>query len=182
MIRYFSLGVLTVILLFAGGALLLPSNYDVKEHVFISKTDKEIYPYIDNLRKWNDWAFKLEEEGSRLKPEYSGPDEGTGAVHTWMSYDGSSAELRIIDAEPYKTVKLQMSTNEGTFISDLHFSLEEAEKGTLVTWEEKGDFGFQLVTRVIAFMSDYDQRVSDQYKAALEELKKTVEAPITEVQ
>lgn len=175
MIRYFSLGVITVLILFIGVALLLPSGYDVKEQVFINKSSQDIFPYIENLRKWNDWAFKLEEEGSRLKPEYSGPDEGVGAVHTWMSYDGASAALRVIDTEPFSEVKLQMSTNEGTFVSDMHFLLEETENGTLVIWEEKGDFGFQLTTRVIAFIANYDERVSDQYQAALEELKTTLE-------
>ncbi|WP_172826841.1 SRPBCC family protein [Flammeovirga sp. SJP92] len=176
MIRYFSLGVLSVLLLFAGGAMLLPSEYNVKEHVYINAPRSAVFPYIENLRKWNDWAFKLEEEGSRLSPEYHGPDEGAGAMHTWMSYDGSSAELRVLESEPYDKVHLQMSTNEGTFISEMIFTLEKSGEGTLVTWNEKGDFGFQLVTRVIAFVADYETKVGEQYKAALEELKKASES------
>ncbi|NME69987.1 SRPBCC family protein [Flammeovirga aprica] len=175
MIRYFSLGVLSVLLLFAGGAMLLPSEYEVKEHVYIKASRKAIFPYIDNLRKWNEWAFKLEEEGSRLSPEYHGPDEGAGAIHTWKSYDGSSAELRVLESEPYEKVILQMSTNEGVFISEMVFTLEESDGGTVVTWGEKGDFGFQLVTRVVAFMADYESQVKTQYQAALEELKKATE-------
>ncbi|WP_044202854.1 SRPBCC family protein [Flammeovirga sp. OC4] len=182
MIRYFSLGVLSVLLLFAGGAMLLPSEYTVKEHVYINAPAKDIFPYIENLRKWNDWAFKLEEEGSRLSPEYHGPDEGEGATHTWKSYDGSSAELRVLSAEPYDKIQLQMSTNEGTFVSEMTFTLEDSDGGTVVSWEEKGDFGFQLVTRVIAFVADYEVQVSQQYKAALEELKKAVDQKTSEQQ
>ncbi|AZQ61445.1 hypothetical protein EI427_04155 [Flammeovirga pectinis] len=175
MIRYFSLGVLTVIALFFGIGMLLPSGYLVNQKVYINAPQKEVFEYIDNLHKWNDWAFKLEEEGSRLSPQYLGPDEGEGATHTWMSYDGSNAKLQITASNPFDEIDLQMITNDGDFVSDIKFTIEGSEKGTIVTWIEKGDFGFQPSTRVIAFISNYQERVSNQYASALEELKVAVE-------
>ncbi|MBB3697911.1 SRPBCC family protein [Flammeovirga yaeyamensis] len=177
--RFFSLGVFTALVFIIGGALLLPSEYNVHQKIFIKEKPSTIFPFINNLKKWNSWAFIDDENNARLSPMYSGPEEGEGAIHTWMDYHGNNAKIQILASEPFEKVKLQMTTNDGAFISDIHFTIEGDQNGSVVVWDEKGDFGFQLSARVVAFMSDYETKIGEQYQQALEQLKNRVEETST---
>ncbi|NLR90403.1 MULTISPECIES: SRPBCC family protein [Flammeovirga] len=178
-IRSFSLGVFSILVLFFGVGLFLPSHYEVNEQVLIQSKPSKIFFYIDNLQKWEKWAFKLEDPESRVDPQFLGPEEGEGAVHSWFGNDGSKAQLKILSSNPYDEIQLQMITNDGAFISDIVFTLEGGDQGTLVTWNEKGDFGFNPMVRLVAYMSDYNKKIATQYQVALEELKLVVESSKT---
>ncbi|OHX66145.1 SRPBCC family protein [Flammeovirga pacifica] len=174
-LRFFSLGVFTALFLITGGALLLPSTYHVNQKIIIKSKADKIFPEINNLRNWDKWAFMTDNDVQRLSPTFTGPDEGVGATHSWLNYSGSKADLRILASEPFDKVVLQMTTNDGAFTSDIAFDIQSNQNGCVVTWQEKGDFGYQLAARVIAFMSDYETKIGAQYQLALEQLKFTVE-------
>ncbi|MEH0155259.1 SRPBCC family protein [Limibacter armeniacum] len=174
-IRAFSLGVLLALGIFALIALMLPSKYELEQSVLIAAPATEVFDQINELRNWDHWAFVNTENDQRLAVNYTGPSKGVGCRMTWQLEDGSVSHLEVVKAMPPISVEVRLVTNDGAFVSDGAFTIEEGAGQTLVKWKETGDFGFNLFARFIASVGGFKEEMSKNYQQALSVLKQYCE-------
>ncbi|GAA4825958.1 SRPBCC family protein [Algivirga pacifica] len=175
MIKSFLLGIVSVLGLLMLITFMLPSDYKVEAEVTIEATPKEVFPHINTLRLWESWAFAEMDSSQLASIQYKGIEEGVGSLLTWDQGEQGNGRLEIVTSIPYEKVEVVMSINDGSFVNQGTFILTPSEEGTKLLWEEKGDFGFNLLARGYALLSDFDENMKAQYTEALKLLKNEVE-------
>ena len=89
--------------IFAAVALGLPSHVTVSRSVVINAPESVIFPYLNNLHKFEDWSpWRVRDP--QLAVSYGGPESGQGARVTWSSKKPSvgtgSMEISEVPAQP----------------------------------------------------------------------------------
>jgi len=173
-LRFFTLGALvSVVILALIGFLILPDEYDIEVAVPMQAEAETIYEELVHLKGWQEWAFIINEPG--MKTEYLGAETGVGAIYTWQG-EGTDGRLEIVETQPYQTVKLKALMQEGQFESEIMLRIAKTENGSLVSWEEHGSFGWNILTRFTASLLDFEGRMATNYENGLQLLKEQVEA------
>lgn len=173
-LRSLVLGVLVAVLLMAVISILLPSSYHIQREVFIQVPPKRVFQQINTLTHWQNWAFAG--WGEDLPSiSFAGPMDGQGAICTWSNEQGRG-RAEIISSMPFRQIQMKTSLNTGSIVSDATFQLLEQEGGTLLRWEEKGDVGFNMQSRLLIALGKVEQSLGHQYEVALQALKAHCEA------
>lgn len=167
------LGLGVLVLILSAVALGLPAYVTATRSVVINAPEYVIYPYLNNLRRqeeWAPWAVKDE----NIKMTYSGPPEGNGAKVQWDSDvaavgDGS---MQIVESDPPHSLTLAADVKgvQGTS----NFELVPDGAGSKVTWSFEFESGSSPIKRWKGLM--LDGYIGEVYEDGLEKLKQTVES------
>ena len=131
--------VLLLLVIVIGGAvyvMLQPNDYDVKRTKTIKAPANVIFNNINDFKNWKAWGPWLEDDPSIVET-YSDKTAGVGGAYSWTSENGPG-NMKTVALEENKSIdqKIQFSDYEP---SDVYWTLEETEEGTLVTWGMKAD-------------------------------------------
>lgn len=167
------LGLGVLVLILSAVALGLPAYVTATRSVTINAPEYVIYPYLNNLRRqeeWAPWAVKDE----NVKMTYSGPPEGNGAKVSWESDVASvgNGSIQIVESDPPKSLTLAADVKgiQGTSF----FDLVPDGAGSKVTWSFGFESGSSPIKRWKGLM--LDGYIGEVYEDGLEKLKETVEA------
>lgn len=165
------LGVVFAILIFIG--LALPSILDVQRSVTINAPPSAIFPYINDLKAFNQWSPWAEVDPN-TQYTFAGPASGVGAKMIWSSKDpgvgGGTQQITASESDRRVEVVLDFG-EQGQGRS--YYDLKPEGLNTVVTWSFNTDFGYDLVGRYFALMMD--DMVAEEYEKGLENLKVLVE-------
>jgi effector-binding domain-containing protein len=130
---------LLLVVIVVGGALYVmiqPDAYDVKSSKTIKAPANVIFNNVNDYKNWADWGPWLEEDPSIVQT-YADQTMGVGGAYSWTSKDGPG-NMKTVALEEYKSIdqKIQFSDYEP---SDIYWTFEETEEGTVVTWGMKAD-------------------------------------------
>lgn len=166
------LGLSALVLILAAVALGLPAHVTVARSVVINAPEYAVYPYLNNLRRFQEWSPWVARD-PEMKFTYSGPPEGKGAKVEWVSGKPSigTGSMQIVQTEPSRSVDLTANINglEG----DSSYELEPSGSGSKVTWSFGYQTGSSPFKRWKALM--LDGFIGAEYRAGLEKLKALVE-------
>ncbi len=151
------LGLLILLLLVS---FFMPSKVHVERSMVITAHPHQIFPYLNNFKKWVEWSPWHKKDSTTLY-DYSGIEEGPGSVFTWKSKHPQvgNGEMKILESYADTFIKTKM-TFEGMGISYSYFKLAETDAGTTLTWimESNGEgmpFYFVPVSKYFnLFMDD----------------------------
>ena len=175
-IRFFTLGVVSVLVIFSAIVwILLPSQYTIEEKVVIEAPVRKVFGKINTLSEWQEWALGNDPSGSQFQFKIEGPLSGEGSIYRWQSEAGDGV-LQIIDSEPFDRITLKAVMQQGQFESDIFFLCEYQKPYTVVTWTEYGNFGWNPLTRLTASMLDFAGTMEKNYRKSLDKLKEVTEA------
>src|SRR4029079_675928 len=106
------LGLGALVMIFAGVALALPSYVNVARSVVINAPESAVFPYINNLHRFNDWSPWAARD-PQLQATFSGPEEGKGAKIEWTSSQRSVGDgsVTITDSNPNRHIDLALALN-----------------------------------------------------------------------
>ena len=165
--------VLALVVVFVVGGFLLPREVSVARSITIDAPPEEVFPHVNSLKAFNDWSPWTGRDPNMV-PEFSGPDEGVGAVMAWESKqrDVGSGRQEITASVPDERVETALDFGEmGT--AEAAFVLVPVDDGTEVTWSFTGDMGSNPVGRWMGLMMD--SWVGGDYETGLANLKARVE-------
>jgi hypothetical protein len=153
-------------------ALMLPSQWSAKTSMVINAPPSRIHVFVDDLHRWPEWAGPVQPDPT-LKYEYSGAENGVGAVQSWKSSAGRGF-TKILSSDPATGIHF-----ENAYLSDevngtgIISYTPDGDK-TRVTWKGSG-----AVMPIIGtmFISSIETGVREFYRHALVELKNLAEAP-----
>ena len=115
---------------------LLPGRWQVERTVRVAAPPEAVFPWLDDLRRWEEWA-PLGDVASTL----SGPERGTGAKRSWDDPAMGDGTFTILATVQDREVQYRVDVQEGTLITQGTLRLAPEGSGTRVTWTEVGDFG-----------------------------------------
>lgn len=164
--------VFLALLVLAG--FLFPREVALERSVYIAKPPQAVFPYVNNSRNFNSWSpwYQLD---PNTKYEYSGPDEGVGAMMSWSSDNPNvgSGSQTITASEPYSLVRTELDFGEqGDATAE--FRLQPQGSGTNVTWQFSTDMGGGPIARWMGLL--VKKMVGESYEQGLDKLKNLVES------
>lgn len=173
------------ILLIIGGVLVLlilgilalastkPKIFSLSRQEIIRASPERLFPLIANFRNFIRWSpFENDPD---MKRNFSGPEEGAGAVY---SFDGNknvgAGRVEILKAVPASDIVMRLdflrpmkTTNE------VLFRLTPLGDDTEVTWSMSGPA--PLFSRVMQVFFDMDKMVGSSFEKGLASLKALAE-------
>jgi effector-binding domain-containing protein len=114
-------------------SLFLPSSFKVERNITIKAPAKVVFDQINILKNWKSWSY-WDNIDPAMKSEYSGPESGAGAIHSWTSDNENvgKGSLKIVESKPDSLVVFELSFGEmGTSIGG--YTIKETEGGVVAT-------------------------------------------------
>jgi carbon monoxide dehydrogenase subunit G len=149
---------------------LQPAAYEVSRSVEIAAPSAAVFPYVNDLKKFNEWSPWLKRDRD-AKVDYGGGFDS----FTWKG-NSSIGEGKMTIAERKEPSLVRMRLDfvrpfPGT--GEAIFSLEPAGGGTRVTWVMKGEKVF--VTKVMGLFLSMDRMIGPSFDRGLADLKTQTE-------
>lgn len=155
------------------GGLMLPDTRHVEREISIDASAAEIFPYLNNWRKFNEWSpWAKIDPGTQYI--FEGPAAGVGAQMDWTSENKTvgNGHQEIIESEPNTSLKSLMKLGKND-LSMASFKLTETAGSTTVVW----DFDINLSNTISRYFGlTMEDWVGHTYEQGLSELKVVVEA------
>lgn len=166
------LGLCALVLILAAVALGLPAHVTVARSIDINAPEYAIYPYLINLRRFQEWSPWVARDPD-MTFTYSGPPEGNGTKVEWVSQKPSIGigSMQIVETQEARSVDLKANINGLQGLSS--YQLEPAGSGSKVTWTFGYESGSSPFKRWKSLM--LDGFIGAEYRSGLENLKKLVE-------
>jgi Transcriptional regulator, effector-binding domain/component len=171
----FSLILLAAIGLVAIG-LLGSKNFHIERSIVINASPSAIYPHMANFSKRSAWS-PWEKKDPNIKKSMDGSD---GQIGTTSKWDSDHPEVGS-GQETFTAMKVNERVDSHLEFfkpfeseADAFVFMDEAEKGTKVTWGFKGDVGF--VERIVFFFNPLDAAMQKEFDSGLASLKEIVES------
>lgn len=151
--------------------LFFPKEWNVEVSQEFDAAPEEIHPWIDELKRWPQWATMGAGE-SQFEFSFEGPEAGVGAV-AFSKGSGSRIRWEITASDPQKGVWFD-ELLEGTTHAKGAITFEARGDTTLVTWLDKGTLGSIPVVRL--FHPLMESSLTSAFEANLQTLKQKVES------
>jgi hypothetical protein len=151
-----------------------PDTFSVRRSTSIGAPPERIFPLINNLRAMNTWIPFLEPDPN-AKLDYSGPESGPGAAHSWTgNRQVGEGRIEIADTQPPSMVTLKLDMLKPMKAANtVMFTLQPNGGGTIVTWAMSGHQ--PLIAKVMNVFINCDKMVGDQFEKGLAKLKAIAE-------
>lgn len=166
---------LTLLVLLVLIGLLLPSSAEVERSIVIDALPAKIFPHLNGMREFHAWS-----PWSTIDPDtqysFTGPEQGVGSRMTWQSGDAQvgRGSQEIVSSLPDERVDMQLEFGDKGSGSAT-FLLEPQDGSTLLRWQFRTDFGWDLFSRYVGLM--LDTMIGASYDKGLKTLKTQVEQP-----
>lgn len=168
------LGIVLLTLVMVAVAYALPKHVSVQRSVVINAHEQDIFPYLNDLRKFNEWSpWAARNPDTRF--EYSGHPQGVGARMEWSGEGaraGGGGSQEIVESEDGKRVVVALEF-EGQAPAAARYELGPAGAGTRVTWGVSADVGNNPLSRWTGLM--FDRWIGEDFEQGLARLKELVE-------
>ncbi len=171
--RKILLWILAIIALLVIIAYLLPRSYKVERSVYIKADKMLVYNLCCDLTKWKVWAAWTKAMDSTAVFSYSGTPCTVGEVQQWKGKVMGEGELTITDLQPGQLIAYDLAFQQGKYRSKGEMIFEPAGDSLRVTWNDRGDLGFNPFARYMGLMMD--QMMGPDFQKGLEKLKHIAE-------
>jgi uncharacterized protein YndB with AHSA1/START domain len=166
--------VVVIAVLAAVGLIFLPRNVSVSRSIVIDAPATAVWPYISDLRRFNDWSpwAAIDPEGTTYS--YEGPETGVGQTMHWSSEHENvgSGTQKVVAVDPDRAIETTLDFGDmGT--AEAGLTLTPDSDGTEVTWDFQTDLGMNPVARWFGLF--FDKWVGNDYETGLARLKNLVE-------
>lgn len=157
--------VIVVVIFVVVGVVVLPSGRHVSETVDTGRPLPVVYDLLSGFQRFKDWSpYK----GAQFT--VSGPENGVGAKVDYTSTDPvvGSGTWRIVNAEPNKSVTIQVTNNDYGTNKKVVFTLERVgnmRQAVRITQSYDVDYGMNLFGRYAGLY--VTRSVGDPMKASL---------------
>ncbi len=174
MLKKILIGAAGVLLLACVVSLFIPSRYTIERSIVINGDAADIYPYVNNLKRWQAWTPWTKEKYPTMEYSYAGPEEGVGAISMWKEESGSG-KLTITRSDSLTGFEYDLEFDEGEMKSKGMIRFERVGQGTRVSWKSTGDVGMNPIGKYFTLF--LDGMLGPDFESGLGKLKALVERP-----
>lgn len=148
--------------------ILLPGTVEVRRTVEIGASPVTVFPFLNDLEAWTEWT-----PWGEVESELDGPAAGTGARRVWDDPSLGSGSLMLVDTRPPARVDYLVEVEDAAIRFEGTITIEAYGTGSLVSWTERADLGWNPILGWTALTMDESQ--GRQLSESLERLKRLVE-------
>lgn len=175
LIKIFILAFMALIIVLGVVGIFLPDTQRVERQITISTSAADVFPYINDLHKFNEWSPWAELD-PKAQYTFSGPQSGVGAKMEWLSEHRKIANgsIEVLESEHNKLVKSRLEFGmSGPALSS--FNLQETDGGTQLRWRYDAYFE-NSVSRYFGLLLDLDKWIGSDYDKGLSNIKNLIES------
>lgn len=176
MLKKLLLGVVVIVVVVMGLALLQPDSFQVSRSTLIKAPPEKVFGYLNDFHQWPAWS-PWEKLDPAMQRTFSGPPRGLGAIYAWTgNSDVGEGRMEIVDSVAPARVGIRLD-----FIKPFEshnttrFVLQRRPDGTVVTWTMAGPSPF--ITKLMGVFVSMDQMVGRDFETGLAQLKAAAEQP-----
>ncbi|MBW8172522.1 SRPBCC family protein [Ornithinimicrobium sp. Arc0846-15] len=149
-------------------------TFSLSRSITINAAPQEIYPHIQDLRKWQGWS-PWEGMDDNLQREYTGADSGVGQKYAWSGNRKAGAgSMEIVRVDEPSTVGIDLAfTKPFKAQNDTLFELSQHGESTVVTWTMSGKQ--TLMGKAMNLFGGMEKMVGPDFERGLAQLKTLVD-------
>lgn len=148
------IGIVVFILVLFQIGVFLPREFRYERTVWIDADPDDIFPYINNLKKWQEWTVWNAENDPSYIDVFNEVEEGVGARKSWKSKKSKEGTLEVVLSIEDRLIVYNKIIQKEGFNTNGKIELIEFDGGTNVIWVEEGDFGFNVIVRYLGLIMD----------------------------
>ena len=160
-------GILVLYLLLG---FLLPGTWEAKAEAAFPYPPSEVFPYLNRMDLWVQWNPPPESG-----VETMGPEAGVGAGIGWDDPQYGEGQLQIVASTVDSLVEYDVKIEGGSLQIHGSLALLSQGTGTLISWLEQGDFGWNPLMGYAARGMGASQAEAMRWN--LERLRSLLEGP-----
>lgn len=119
--------------------LFLPSAWTIEEQVNLQTKADDIFPYINEPRKWKDWSVWSKAHDTTIELTYNDVVKGLGAMKQWTSLQAAGT-LTIVQSNEDESIQYHLDIDKQRFIVYGQILLVSLEQKTNVIWTCRSEF------------------------------------------
>jgi uncharacterized protein YndB with AHSA1/START domain len=175
MLKKIGLGLVVVVVAFAGFVATRPSTFRVERSMEIAAPADAVFPFINDFHQWSNWS-PWEKLDPAMKKTFQGPAAGAGAIYAWTGNDKvGKGQMTVTDSRPNERVGIKLEFIEPwPATSDTALMLVPTAKGVKVTWAMTGNNNF--MAKAASIFMNMDAMVGGDFEKGLAQLKTLGEA------
>lgn len=130
-------GIAAVLVTFMLIGLVLPGTWSAEASVEIEAAPTEVFPYLNDLSRWDTWT-----NWGDIESELSDPPRSVGASRSWDDPNFGSGSVTITSSSAPTLVRYEVEVEGGASVNG-ELRIEALGGGGMsrVTWREEGDLG-----------------------------------------
>lgn len=178
MLTILSAAVALLVIGFVARVLTRPDSFRVERSAVISAPADRIYPLLTDFHQWPRWS-PWEKLDPAMQRNFSGANEGPGAVYAWSgNKKAGEGRMEITAAEPPRSLEIQLE-----FIrpfparNRIDFTLTPEGDRTRIVWGMQGRNN--LGSKVMQAVINMDRLVGGDFDRGLANLKELAEGPVS---
>lgn len=168
------LAFVALIVLFLLTGFFLPGTYHVERSVAIKGKAEDVYPFISDLKTWNDWTAWNKARFPDMTQEFAAITSGEGASYSWKGKDSGEGTIKIVKSDPEKGISYYLDFAHGQHISTGDIRMEPAGDSVKVTWTNEGNLGMNPINRYFGLLL-MDKFMGPDFEKGLTNLKAKAE-------
>lgn len=151
-------------------ATVMPSKSVIARKTEINAPADTIFKEINTIQNWKKWSY-WEKADPNMASNYSGPESGIGATHTWKSEKMGNGKLTIIESNNPKNLIYEL-VFEGMSPYQGSISIDGKEQKLVVRMEMRMNLPFFF--RPLGLMSEW--MIGPDFESSLQGLKQLCES------
>ncbi|HSV68850.1 MAG TPA: SRPBCC family protein [Methylibium sp.] len=159
-------------LLVGVGGLLVSPEFTVSRSTVVNAPPAAVYALLSSPRAWKDWTVWNRRDPA-MQLSYSGPEQGAGAVWSWVSATEGTGRMTFTQAEPDRRLAYDLYFPDFDSNSTGELTLTVEGAATRVTWAMRGNAGPNPLMRWVSLFSD--RLIGPDFEAGLANLKTLAE-------
>ena len=128
--------------LFIGVGIILPATVEVTRSAAVDAAPEDIFPFLDDLGAWSEWT-----PWGDVESRFEGPSSGPGARRVWDDPGIGAGSLTISATRPPHSLDYVVEVEGGALRFVGTITLEERAAGSVVTWTERAEMGWNPLLR-----------------------------------
>jgi len=169
------IGLAVVLAAFALLVASRPAAFHIERSTTIEAPPEVVFPLVNDFHAWPRWS-PYEDRDPSMARDYSGADDGEGAVYGWDGNDDVGAgRMTITESVPNQRLVIRLEfLRPMAATNEVDFTFTPSGGSTRVVWAMDGHNGF--VGKLIALLMDMDAMIGADFEKGLASLRAAAES------
>lgn len=174
MVKKFFLGIVAILIIVILYTATLPANYTISSEVVVHKTPDQVFGYLNNSEKTNEW-MPWKESDPQMQMTFEGPASGVGSKAIWNSKGSMGVgSSEIVESIPFQFVKFKLVYQEPMAMEQTAaLQVLAMDSSSKVVWSAQGENPF--IGRFFFKVFGVERQISAEFAKGLLKLKEMLE-------
>lgn len=169
------IGLVAIVIVFAGVVAPQPSDFRIVRAATISAPAAVVFSQVNDFHKWEAWSPWAKTDPA-AKNTFEGAPAGPGAVFAWAgNYKVGEGRMTLTESRPNDLIRIKLEfVRPFTGTSTAEFTFRPEGNRTVVTWTMDGKNNF--LARAFCLFVNQDKMIGGEFEKGLAQMKAVAEA------